>query len=1077
MRNVAKRSTAFRGLALAALLLSAAAAVAQEEDGSRYVIHLKSRTFTPSPGVEPALREGLEKAGRGTVGIVQLEEVPDEAVRAQLERAGVVLLDYIPNNAWIARIPVDLGRATAVPGVRFIGRLLVEDKLAPGLLRTLADKAGKPELTLDVEAFEGTLEEAVGRVEALGGRVTERDAELSVLRIALPRGAVRDLAASDAVRWVSPELPLTLHNNHSRNNSRANLVQAAPYGLTGAGVQLGIWDGGQISAHPDFGTRLTVVEPGAIDNHATHVAGTMAGAGTASASAGFPALHFRGYSTGADILGFDFAGVPYTEHNVGINTWGIDNSQNSWGANVSTVLGNCALYGDYHGFSREYDRIVTGIYGRRIPVVFSAGNERQDGDCGMSAVSPFLNYGIVPPPATAKDVIAVGAINGDNGAMTTFSSWGPTDDGRLRPDLAAAGCNAGSAPAPAIVSTWPTGYAGICGTSMAAPAVSGTIGLLLQRYRAVCTNATTDPLPSTIKALLLHTARDMNDASAFLNPGPDFASGYGAMDTKDAVDMVPFHREDQVSHGQTDTFQITVTRQSNLKVTLVWDDPAAAAGAGVALVNNLDLELVEPNGVTIHRPWILNPALPTANATTGVDNRNVVEQVVVGTVTGANAGVWTIRVRGTNVPSGPQRYSLVSQHLKHADLSCHGNAGADGWIMDKDAPLAPVDPGTEPNPDPTAMWLSNQIWVRHAADGIMAHQNPELGSTPNYIYARVRNRGTTTLNTVRAMIYVATASTGLGYPQGWTLVGESTVVNLAPGASTFITPVPWFPPATGHYCLFVRLISDQDPMTFAEGINHDANTRNNNNIAWRNVDVFDLVANAAGQAEVLIANTQHGDAELALNFDMLPDDRGITLFDLAVVDVKLSEKLRQYLEEQGIELGHDDGFERIDDLTFRMVKPTAFLTPIPVSGQQEFGLTVAIERKGETACSPIYTLDINQNFAPMSGAKSDLMPRYDPDDPNTGGVRYEVHVPHVKGLIYGRVTDADGAPLPGVTLSVGGGENATVTDADGTYQLVVPTGSWSLDAGLEGLGGQTVKVEVACGKKVQQDVVLRKAEE
>lgn len=1082
MRNARRSGRGLRGLVAAALLLSAAGLAAQEEDGSRYVIHLKSRTFTPSPGVEPGLREGIEKAGRGTVGLVQLDEVPDEATRAQLEKAGVVLLDYIPNNAWIARLPADLGRAAAVPGVRFLGRLLVEDKLAPGLARTLADKAGKPELTLDVEAFEGSLGEAVERVEALGGRVVERDEELSVLQAVLPRGAVRSLAASDAVRWVSPELPKVLHNNHSRAHARANPVQTTPYGLTGAGVQLGIWDGGEVFAHTDFGTRLTNIEfgevvPGGTD-HATHVAGTMAGDGTRSTVFGYPLRHFRGFATAAAIIGYNFGGTPYTKHNGAINTWGVDLSQNSWGARIRTVDGNCALYGDYEVYAREYDRIVTGIYGKRIPVVFSAGNERQDGDCGMSAVAPFVNYGIIPPPATAKDIVAVGAVNGDNGAMTTFSSWGPTDDGRLRPDLVGAGCNAGNNPVPAIGSTWPTnGYAGLCGTSMAAPAVSGTLGLMIQRYRAVCTNTTADPLPSTLKALLVHTARDLDDGSVFLNPGPDYASGYGAMDTKEAVDMLPFHREDQVSQSQVDTFQITVTRQSNLKVTLVWDDPAAAAGAGVALVNNLDLELVEPNGVTIHRPWVLNPVNPTANATKATDNRNVVEQVVVGTVTGANAGVWTIRVKGTSVPSGPQRYSLVSQHLKHADLSCHGNAGADGWVMDKDVPLSPVDPGTQPNPDTTGMWLSNQIWVRHNADGIMVHQNPELGSTPNYIYARVRNRGTATLNTARAMIYVATASTGLGYPQGWTLVGESTVANLAPGASTVITPVPWFPPATGHFCLFVRLVSDQDPMAFAEGPNHDANTRNNNNIAWRNVDVFDLVANSVGQGGLLIGNTTDGEAELAINFDMIPDGAGVSLFDLANVTVQLGDDLRQYLDEQEIELGYDGGFEQIDDLTFRMVGPTAFFTPIPVSGQREFGLTVTIEHKGGEACEPLYTLDINQNFAPMSGAKSERMPAYDPDDPNIGGVRYEVLVPYTGGMVHGYVTDADGAPLPGAAVMLVGSKTGTVTDANGNYELSVPGGTRSLAVSAPGFTDQEVDVDVPCGGEIQQDVVLSVAEE
>lgn len=955
MRNARLHRTALLTLAVAGLLLSATALPAQDSGdddkaASPYAIELKSRTFTPSPGVEPELRALDLKSRKGALGLIQLDEVPDEALIAHLEGLGVKLLQYVPNNTWIAKLPADVDRAASAHSVRWVGRLLPEDKLAESLREKslVVRDQGKPVVTLDVEAVEGSVAEAAARVQALGGTVVEQDEALATLRVTLPRKAVRGLAESDAVVWISSEMPLRTFNNFIRTNARVNDVHAAPYGLSGTGVQLGIWDGGEIYAHGDFGTRLTVVETGTISDHATHVAGTMAGSGLRSSlyapgmgMPAFPVNHFRGVAHGADIIGYDFVagGLPYSEHNAAINTWGIDNSQNSWGADISTANANCALAGNYETYARNYDQIIRGTYGRKIPVVFAAGNDRNDADCGMSGVAPFLNYAIVAPPATAKNVITVGAINADTSTMTDFSNWGPVDDGRLKPEIVTGGANAGNNPAPYIFSTYiNNGYAGSVGTSMAAPAVSGAIGLLLQRYRAICPATGTDPLPSTLKAVLVHSARDLDDATSWFNKGPDYASGYGALDVKEAVDILPFHREDSVSHGGTDTFNIVVTRMTNLKVTLVWDDPAAASGAAVTLINNLDLELEDPLG-NFHRPWILNPASPAAAATRGVDNRNVVEQVVVDNVTGALAGTWKIHVRGTNVPSGPQSYSLVTQHLPMTSVSCAGaSTAADPWVKDKAPPLTPLDPGTEPNLDTTWIAQSNEVWIRYDDLNNLGHLNPEVGQ-PNYITTRVWNRGTATANTIRVMFYVASSSTGIGWPAGWTLVGEKTIANLAPGANKIVN-TRWDPPAVGHYCLYIRLLSDQDPMTFPEGPSVDTNTRNNNNIIWRNVDAYNVFSE--GPIVVLFGNTlRDHSATLRLSFNLTPDAKGRTLLDFGQVRVRLDERLPEAMAAAGIE-PRFPGFERVDDRTLILARPEATFPELPLAPGVEYPIEIEV---------------------------------------------------------------------------------------------------------------------------------------
>jgi uncharacterized repeat protein (TIGR01451 family) len=153
----------------------------------------------------------------------------------------------------------------------------------------------------------------------------------------------------------------------------------------------------------------------------------------------------------------------------------------------------------------------------------------------------------------------------------------------------------------------------------------------------------------------------MNDGdTVYYNPGPDFASGYGRVDAQAAVDAIQAQqvREGEISNGQTDAYTLTVPADTSmLQVTLAWDDVPGTPNALLALVNNLDLALVEPDGSTTHFPWVLDPASPTNHATRGVDNINNVEQIEVDYPT---AGTWALRVSGTHVPQGSQLYSLVS---------------------------------------------------------------------------------------------------------------------------------------------------------------------------------------------------------------------------------------------------------------------------------------------------------------------------------------------------------------------------------------------------------------------------------
>lgn len=635
-------------LLVVTLLLIVTPASAQEPDRD-FTILLKSRLFAPAPGMDKVMAAQLSASltGRSHV-LIQFDRIPTAEEREALERAGVKLLAYVPYNAWFASVPTTVSLDYRVlASARWLGSILPQDKLPAGLWEGQVGPwavNADGSVNLDVLFFADVpLDEARQIVATHGGYIEDELFDFHRLRVWAPRRAITALAGEDGVQWVveapPPKMPL---NDGSRARTNVDDVQAAPYNLSGSGVDLGIWDSGRVDAHLDFSGHLTVVDSYAsVGDHATHVAGTMAGSGANSAAQGGSAYQWKGMAPGADIISY-YWDNNLSEHNGAINTYGIELSQNSWG-----YADGCSGCGLYDWEAPDYDAIVTGSYGKRIIMVFAAGNAQS---CG---------YDGIHPPGTAKNVITVGATNSNDDSMTSFSSWGPVDDGRVKPDVVAPGDQVGGDWG--IKSTYlNNSYASGEGTSMAAPAVSGISALLIQQYRSIY--GVTDPWPSTVKALLIHTAVDRG------NPGPDYKFGYGRVDAQAAADVLRARdlRQDSVSDGATNTYAITVPAgAASVKVTLVWDDPAGAVNANPALVNNLNLTLVEPDGITTHFPWVLDPANPSNNATTGTDSINNVEQVYV---TSPTSGTWTVRVAGTSVPQGPQQYSLVAEDFVNAPV-------------------------------------------------------------------------------------------------------------------------------------------------------------------------------------------------------------------------------------------------------------------------------------------------------------------------------------------------------------------------------------------------------------------------
>lgn len=572
-------------------------------------------------------------------------QVP-RAERPLVERDGVVLLRSLRGDLWLASVPRKALTPNTLPrSVEYAWELRAEDRRSERFQDWIEEETRRGAIvTVRVKVFRDAAALPVNAaIRDAGGVVLTDNPALGYLDAELPASSVATLLETEGVRWVERNRrDPVLTNNDLRLDAEVNAVQSA--GIDGAGVVFGMWDGGIAdTTHPDLTGRVMGGEPGLfVDLHSCNVAGILMGDGTNSLAQGGGGLQWRGVATAAEMAAYDALDA-VAEVDTAISDFDIDLSQNSWVYPVDDS--NCDDYGDYANDAPEYDAIVLGAYGKPLPVIFAAGNERDDGDCSIVANG---GYWTLPTPATAKNVISVGAHFSDAAFITPFSSWGPTDDGRMKPDLTAPGCQ-GSGDFGITSTSINDGYITKCGTSMAAPAVSGAAGMLFQAWRGIYTG---DPRPATVKALLGGFAKDR------ANPGPDYRFGLGAIHVAASVHALQTATtiEDEVADQGVDSWTFEVPAGTDtLVVTLAWDDPVAAELADTTLVNDLDLVLLDP-GAGTHLPFVLDPANPSLAATIGANRLDNVEQA---RVLSPAAGTWTAFIWGFDVPQGPQQYSLV----------------------------------------------------------------------------------------------------------------------------------------------------------------------------------------------------------------------------------------------------------------------------------------------------------------------------------------------------------------------------------------------------------------------------------
>ncbi len=573
--------------------------------------------------------------------------------------------------------------------------------------RSIADILAPLDLTDPLQR-----EQAVAEIRALeiqrrsAGLARARELGLPT-RMQLPDGTVREIAGLDD---RGNPLYFTTHNVNAAISTGSNLLRTSPYNLTASNLTIGMWDGGSgRSTHQEFGGRLIVKDGAAAIDHATHVGGTLAAAGVVISAQGMAtAALVDSYDWNSDKTEMTAAGaalprelgkILLSNHSYGYLTgWAYVNGGNpfrvwEWHGDGTTAAGFDFDFGRYNTQARDSDSLA---YSLPYYLVFrSAGNERTDNPSqgqtvalspgGTTAVafdsalhptgdgsyrSGYENIGF---DAVAKNVITIGSVtdavaNGlrdpSRASSSSFSSWGPTDDGRIKPDLVANGDGIYSA-----LNGSNSAYGTSSGTSMSSPNAAGTSAQLVEEYRRLFPGS--DMRSSTLKALLLHTANDLG------NTGPDYVFGWGLLNGKAAADLLRDHSanpmkkrlaEDKVASTRPSVSQEFVwDGVSLIRATLVWTDPAGTSTTtndlrSARLRHNLDLKIIAPDGTT-HLPWVMpfvgqwTPQSMGLPATTGINNTDNVEQVLI--TAPAVSGTYRVVVSYQGTLSADQFYALL----------------------------------------------------------------------------------------------------------------------------------------------------------------------------------------------------------------------------------------------------------------------------------------------------------------------------------------------------------------------------------------------------------------------------------
>jgi len=489
-------------------------------------------------------------------------------------------------------------------------------------------------------------------------------------------------------------------------SSNDNIISAAtiktnllwPGGSTGLNLsgstipkgKLAIWDEGKPRpTHVELVNRI-VQKDGALSlaDHSTHVAGTMIASGVNPAAKGmaFGALQLSAYDFNnhlSEMLG-ESPNLLVSNHSYGtIAGWNFNSDDNRW-----EFWGNFGDTVDYKFGYYSSDAQVWDSIAYNAPfylIVKSVGNNREENGPAVgqpywrfnsshvmasagnrpAGISNNDGYDIIPTYGVAKNILTVGSIypipsgytQPSDAVLAEFSSWGPTDDGRIKPDVVTDGVDVTSS-----IATSDNAYASFSGSSMSTPAASGSSYLLQEYYARL--HGGTFMRSATVKGIIIHTADEAGPAA-----GPDYQYGWGVINMEKAASVVTSNNSDQLIYennllnGNSFSLPVVASGKGSLVATISWTDPKGDVdetnlvnNPAKKLVNDLDIRIT--SGANTYMPWTLDRKHPGNAATPGDDTLNNVEKIVIANATPGQTYNIKVTHKGT-LDRGQQAYSLL----------------------------------------------------------------------------------------------------------------------------------------------------------------------------------------------------------------------------------------------------------------------------------------------------------------------------------------------------------------------------------------------------------------------------------
>ena len=529
------------------------------------------------------------------------------------------------------------------------------------------------------------------------------------------------LVQQDEVEWVEPRPFFEIMNSvgievmnvdDTWDNTNMASIDASWAGLDGSGIIVTVADTGldngvnNSNMHPDFRDHITGIlsfpPPASVcaslslspcgddaedlHGHGTHVAGSVLGDGTHSNGdiiGAAPEAHLLVHSIATTHNGEEkLLGIPNDLDDMFKLAWanGSRIHTNSWGSAVAGVYTSSSMQAD--ASARTHDELV---------ILFAAANEGADADKNGE-----IDLDSMGSPATAKNVLTVGASENDRSNMTwtwgstdygspistdrladnpegmaAFSSRGPTDDGRLKPDF--------SAPGTMILSTksrstnsvgWlahNASYTYMGGTSMATPLTAGASALLLEHLMENLGES--NPTSALVKAIFTASAHDMTGQYSSNTNGageaaPNNHEGWGRINMSQAINTSYLYGHSVTTNADSGWSFNVPANADDINVALTWTDPASTPSASTNLVNDVDLALKSPSGT-----W--------TNVSNNLDNLRGV------TLTNPAQGTWEVHMIGSNIPTGPQFYALAMTG-DYSFTNLTQDADLDGYEDDDD---------------------------------------------------------------------------------------------------------------------------------------------------------------------------------------------------------------------------------------------------------------------------------------------------------------------------------------------------------------------------------------------------------